>query len=96
MDEQEARDLLDAEIAKLRARPYSDFCRLVETAEDYWVTGESAIRYGVEVNVFWDHGTSRGNGDIRVIAAIDDGGPSAQRPMSDSFIIASDGNFVGE
>jgi hypothetical protein len=82
VDEQEARALLDAEIAKVRGRPYADLLRLVDGVEDYWVTGPSGKRYGVEVNFFWDHG-KRGNGDIRVIASIDDGGPSAQRPLSD-------------
>ena len=47
----------------------------------------------VEINVFWDH---KPDGDIRVIFAIDDGGWRALLPVTDSFIIARDGTFVGE
>ena len=47
----------------------------------------------VEINAMWD---DKPNSDIRVIASIDDGGWRAFVPVSDSFIIAPDGTFVGE
>jgi hypothetical protein len=83
--EAEAVGLLGAEIAKLRARSYDDLLGLMDNPEDYWVTGPSGTRYGVEVNVLWEDGT-RGDGTIRVLAAIDDGGPSARRPLVSDFI----------
>jgi hypothetical protein len=95
MDEREAGELLEAEIAKLRARRYDDLVRLIDNQEDYWVTAVSGIRYGVEVDVAWDNGT-RGDGTIRVIAMIDDGGASAMRPLASDFLLAPDGGFIGE
>jgi hypothetical protein len=47
----------------------------------------------MEIQCFWD---SHPQGDIRVVADIDDGGISAYFPMSDDFIVAPDGHFVGE
>jgi hypothetical protein len=43
--------------------------------------------------VLWD---DRAGGNIRVIASIDDGGLHAFAPLTDSFIKAPDGSFVGE
>jgi hypothetical protein len=47
----------------------------------------------VEVNAFWD---DQPDGDIRVSFSIDDGGWNAIVPVTDSFIIASDGTSVSE
>ena len=49
--------------------------------------------YQTEVNVLWD---DRPGGNIRVIGSIDDGGLRAFAPLTDSFIKAPDGSFVGE
>ena len=62
----------------------------VETHE---VLGESGAVYQVETQVFWD---GPPDDDVRVIASIDDGGWSAFMPMSQDFIMAPDGGFVGE
>jgi len=35
-------------------------------------------------------------GDVRVLVAVDDGGMYAFKPLTDSFILAPDGSFVGE
>jgi hypothetical protein len=45
------------------------------------------------VSAHWD---SAPNGDVRVIGCVDDGGWRAFLPLSDSFIKAADGSFVGE
>jgi hypothetical protein len=42
---------------------------------------------------FWD---GREEENLRVIAAIDDGGWRALSPLSEDFIVAPDGSFVGE
>jgi hypothetical protein len=44
-------------------------------------------------DLYWDG--ERG-GNVRVISTIDDGGLRAFVPLSDSFIKAADGSFVGE
>jgi hypothetical protein len=49
--------------------------------------------YQLVVSGYWN---DKPNEDVRIIAAIDDGGRSAWIPMTDSFILSSSGNFVGE
>ena len=62
----------------------------VESCE---VTAESGTTYQLESQVIWDGKTG---GDIRVLVAVDDGGLSAYSPLTDDFILAPDGSFVGE
>jgi hypothetical protein len=57
------------------------------------VSGVSETQYQVTIQVFWD---SKPHGDLRVVGSIDDGGWRAFLPLSDSFIMAPDGSFVGE
>jgi hypothetical protein len=49
--------------------------------------------YQLEVDFLWD---DKKNGDIRVFAAIDGGSLSSIRPITDSFIKAPNGTYVGE
>jgi hypothetical protein len=55
--------------------------------------GESGTRYQAEIEVVWD---DKRDGNLRVFAAIDDGGWRAFAPLTNSFIVAPDGSFVGE
>jgi hypothetical protein len=57
------------------------------------MVGVSGTRYQVEITAFWDSGKP---GNLRVLAAIDDGGWRAFKPLSTDFIMAPDGSFVGE
>ena len=74
--------------------PYVDLASLVggepATGE---VLGEEGDRYQFEIEVVWDDKPSR---DIRVIGAIDDGGIRAYFPLTNAFIMAPDGSFIGE
>jgi len=88
----EARQLLAAKLAELRHQSYSDLLRLMEP-EGLEVAGPSGAIYQLEVQAFWDDKRSR---HLRVLASIDDGGWSAFIPLTDDFIIAPDGSFVGE
>lgn len=47
----------------------------------------------VNVQWFWD---DKPNQDVRVMAAISDHGKSAFVPMTDGFIMAPSGKFIGE
>lgn len=47
----------------------------------------------VEINAMWD---DKPEGNIRVIVSIDNGGWRALVPVTESFVIARDGTFVGE
>jgi len=62
----------------------------VETCE---VTAESGTTYQLESQVLWD---GKAGSDIRVLVAVDDGGWSAYKPLTDDFILAPDGSFVDE
>ena len=92
VDKAEARQLLAAKIAELRRHSYSDLLRFIEP-EGLEVTGPSGATYQLEVEAFWDDKRSK---HLRVLASIDDGGWSAFHPLTDDFIIAPDGSFIGE
>ena len=51
------------------------------------------MSYQGEIRVFWD---AEPDGAIRVMASIDDGGWRAFVPLTEDFILAPDGTFVGE
>jgi hypothetical protein len=93
MDKQEARTLLTAKLAKYRRFTYTDLVAKIGEIDCLEVTGPSGVEYQIEVQFFWD---GEADGDVRVMAGIDDGGLRAFMPLCDSFIIAPDGRFVGE
>ena len=57
------------------------------------IESPSGATYQLEVQVFWD---DRAEQNLRVMGSIDDGRLSAFHPLSEDFIIAPDGSFVGE
>lgn len=94
MNTLEARALLAKELDSWRQRPYPALASLVGGEPvPRQVLGEEKDRYQLEIQVFWD---SSPGGDVRVLGAIDDGGFRAFVPLTDSFIMAPDGRFVGE
>jgi hypothetical protein len=93
MDKKEAQQLLKARVNQLRAISYHDLLGLLDKETVVEVEGASGSRYSIETSVFWDGAKDR---DLRVIVAIDDGGWRAYAPMTDDFIMAPDGSFVGE
>jgi hypothetical protein len=93
LDRAEAQTILDLELQRYRQKKYSELTQLVDSSERKEVTGESGARYQVVVFGHWD---GKPNEDVRIIAAIDDGGRSAWIPMTDSFILDPSGKFVGE
>jgi hypothetical protein len=94
MDAAEARAILREELDELRRATYDDLVlRLLDKPQTHERTGRSGIVYQVELQAFWD---DRPHESLRVLASIDDGGFSAFRPLSDDFIRAPDGSFVGE
>lgn len=95
MDKVEAREIVAAEIAALRRRPYPELRRLADPAnvETREVSGRSGTKYQLVIEAAWDDTARR---HVRVIVAIDDGGWRALLPLADDFIIAPDGSFVGE
>jgi hypothetical protein len=94
MNKREASELLSRELGNWRHRSYSRLASRVD-AEPHVarVLGPSGASYQLEVQVIWD--VSPG-GNLRVLGAIDDGGIRALFPMTDGFLMAPDGAFVGE
>jgi hypothetical protein len=94
MDKAEATILLATELARFRERPYADLVAMVDSPKHtVEVLGPSGTRYYLDVVVYWDGEPGR---NVRVTGTIDDGGARAFVPMSDDFIKAPNGSFVGE
>ncbi len=89
-----AHAILAKEINKWRQHPYPDLAKLIDAdPSTYAIEDSKGAQYQLEVQAFWD---SKGSKDIRLMLSIDDGGLSAFKPMTASFIMAPDGSFVGE
>jgi len=95
MNTQEAKTIPNDKLKELRAKPYQELCRLLETQELREIKGQSGTVYQLEVQAMWDAGTEAKR-DLRVMASIDDGGWRAFMPLTADFIMASDGSFIGE
>lgn len=96
MDKHEARTILARRIAELRQLPYDSLkSTWLGQADSEGVVGVSGALYQLEIQVFWDD-LHEVEGNLRVSVAIDDGGLRALAPLSDGFIVAPDGSFVGE
>jgi len=94
MDKREARHILVSQLQSLRDKSYSELVKMVGGEPvDLEITGSSGVRYGIEVQIFWD---DRPNGNVRVMGAIDDGGWRACFPLCESFIKTPQNTFVGE
>jgi hypothetical protein len=94
MDTAEARGILAAELDQLKRRSYAELRQMAESraVETREVTGPSGAWYQLEIQAVWD---DRPGGCVRVLASIDDGGWRAWVPLTNDFIIAPDGSFLG-
>jgi hypothetical protein len=93
MDRVEARRILGAALDVYRSRSFAELAALAGESRQGEVLSPCGVRYQVEIQVFWD---DRHEKNLRVLGSIDDGGLTAFVPLSDSFIVAPDGKFVGE
>ena len=91
MDRAEAKSILAKELTEFAARPFDKLAASINHADVKNVVGESGANYQIEVNVFWD---SKPNGDLRIMASIDDSGWRAFRPLTDSLIMKPDGTLL--
>lgn len=83
------------ELDKFRSSSYQELKSFVvqDKVDVYEITLEGIV-YDIEILFFWDN---HPNGNIRVIGSINEQRTfSAFRPLSDSFIKAPDGSFIGE
>ena len=93
VNKSEAKTILGERLTRYRESPYEDLARLVGSCETEEITGPSGVVYQLEYQVVWD---GKPGDDVRVMGCIDDGGIRAFLPLTDDFIKASDGRFVGE
>jgi hypothetical protein len=94
VDKVEARNIALAQIHDLRRMGWSALRdRYLDSPETVEISGDSGTIYQVEIEAFWD---GRAGEDLRVMVLVDDGGWRAYLPLSEDFIIATDGSFVGE
>ena len=93
MNKQEALQMLREHLSRYRERPYAELVELQDSQEVCEVTAESGVKYNLEFQAFIDEPSKR---TLRVLGSIDDGGIRAFIPLSEDFIIAPDGSFIGE
>ena len=93
MDNGEAAAVLRGHLDGYRRRTYGELVGLRGRPQTAELQGASGSRYQIEVEVHWD---GQSGGAVRVLGSIDDGGLRSFRPISQDFILAPDGKFVGE
>jgi hypothetical protein len=93
MKSEEARMLLRERLARYRSLSYEELSSRIGSVEVEELAGPDGVTYQLEFQVFWD---DKRGGDVRVSGGIDGGTISALLPLTDSFIRAPDGTFVGE
>jgi hypothetical protein len=94
MNNAEALAVLAEHLDTYRKLSYAELAALVDEAKTTFdVAGPSGVTYQIEVQAAWD---DRKTGNVRILGAVDDGGWRAFFPLSDSFVIAPSGAFVGE
>ena len=95
MDRSDAEKELQRIIQEYRSKDYGYWRGLMDRDEviTFDFRNEKNNWYQVEIHAFYD---SKQDRTIRVIFSIDDGGWSAFVPLSDSFIINPQNEFIGE
>ena len=92
MDRVEAQFLLTEKLAEYRRQSYAELVAKIDNDEYVQIAGSSNTEYQIEIQFMWD---DKENGELRVLAGIDDGTlRGAFRPVCEDFIMSSDGNFI--
>lgn len=94
MNKQESLALLREHLHGYRCRSYHDLVGLLGRSQGTTeIRGASGVLYQITVVIHWD---DKPQGALRVIGSIDDRGWRAFMPVTEDFIFAPDGTFVGE
>ena len=92
MDKKEAKSLLGEKLTELKSRPYSELKQLIKNPICFEVRATSGKMYQIEWEAFWD---SEPNGDLKIIAAIDDGKLlSSIVPVCSAFVVTPEGKVL--
>ena len=93
MDKPEARAIAETDLEYYRAMPYEELARKIGHAESFERVSERSEPYQIEFDFFYDdHET----GNIRVAGIVSYSGWTDFFPVSNDFIIAPNGEFIGE
>jgi hypothetical protein len=90
-----ALEIVADRLKALRRQSYTDLLQRRTETPCATVIGPDGREYQVETHVSWDEPSKKG-GNLRVMVSVDGGGAGALKPLLGSFIIGSDGSFVGE
>jgi hypothetical protein len=94
MDKAEAMRIVQDRLATLRKLTPAELAsRYLDNPSTDEVTAASGTTYQIETQALWD---DRAETNLRVMVSVDDGGWRAFAPLSDSFIVAPDGTFIGQ
>jgi len=93
MDKNEAKAIAESELESYRAMPYEQIAAKIGYPESFERPGSDGESYRVEFDCFYDDSYDR---NIRVSCNVSYSGWTDFFPVSNDFIIAPDGSFVGE
>jgi hypothetical protein len=93
LDTRAAQKVLDKWVAKLRSVPYRELASRVGSVTTDDVARDGERSWQVEVQVAWE---DEPDGNVRVTVSIDDGGLRAFVPLTNDFVKAPSGEFIGE
>jgi hypothetical protein len=93
MSREIARAIAEDMLKELRKLSYGELAKLVGEVSCDRIKRPDGEEYQVETEARWD---SKTGGDIRVIVAVDGPGASAFIPLTETFIMAANGSFIGE
>jgi hypothetical protein len=79
MDHVEAKWLLLRMLVGYRRHSYERLRTMIGDSKQVEIVGASGMRYQIDVDIIWD---AHPEGDIRILASIDDGGWRAFCPLS--------------
>jgi hypothetical protein len=96
MNKEEARHLLIQELEVFRSKSFEELTSLVNTSIHLERKAPGGVEYQIEIEVIPDDPHKK-NGNVRVMASIDDGGQfSSFRPITQDFIKTPNNDFLGE
>jgi hypothetical protein len=93
MNEGIAREILQRELSSWRAKSYRELVEFIDHAHTAEILGTDDHRYQIEIQSFWD---SSRRDNVRVLGTVDDGGWRAFKPLTEDFVVAPNGEFIGE
>ena len=89
LNKKTAAQLAEARLSQWRLTGYDEWCAVVDDKDVRLVVGEDGNRYTVV-----SYAVDDGDGRVRLVVAVDDGGWSAFVPLVRDEIMSPDGTFI--